>query len=109
MDPPAEKFYFSDFPKENNWIFSPYGDGFCFRKIHGRVNAPPLPFFRTLKKPATESVAGFSFCSYLTAYRAALAFSTRAAKAAASWIAISDRLLRFISMPAFFTPFMNLE
>ena len=62
-----------------------------------------------LKKPATESVAGFSFCSYLAAYRAALAFSTRAAKAAASWIAISDRLLRFISMPAFFTPFMNLE
>ena len=46
---------------------------------------------------------------YLTAYRAALAFSTRAAKAAESWIAISDRLLRFISMPAFLTPFMNLE
>ena len=63
----------------------------------------------TSKKPATKSVAGFSFCSYLTAYRAALAFSTRAAKAAASWIAISDRLLRFISMPAFLTPFMNLE
>ncbi len=44
-----------------------------------------------------------------TNYRAALAFSTTAAKAAASWMAISDRLLRFISMPAFFRPFMNLE
>ena len=42
-------------------------------------------------------------------FRASFAFSTRAAKAAASWIAISDRLLRFISMPAFFRPFMNLE
>ena len=42
-------------------------------------------------------------------YRAFLASSTTAAKAAGSWMAISDRLLRFISMPAFFTPFMNRE
>ena len=42
-------------------------------------------------------------------YRAALAFSTTAAKAAVSLIAISDRLLRFSSMPAFLMPFMKVE
>ena len=42
-------------------------------------------------------------------YRAALAFSTMAAKAALSWMAISDRLLRLSSIPAFFTPFMKVE
>ena len=51
---------------------------------------------------------GLILCNFRN-YRAALAFSTIAAKAAASWIAISDRLLRFSSMPAFFRPFMNLE
>ena len=66
-------------------------------------------FIEHTKSPQPFPVVGLCFCSYLTAYRAALAFSTRAAKAAESWIAISDRLLRFISMPAFLTPFMNLE
>ena len=61
------------------------------------------------KKKKARCISNTLFPSSFLNYRAALAFSTRAAKAAASWIAISDRLLRFISMPAFFTPFMNLE
>ena len=42
-------------------------------------------------------------------YRAALAFSVRAVKAAASLIANSESILRFRLMPAFFRPFMNWE
>ena len=44
---------------------------------------------------------------FVRSYRAALAFSTRAVKAAGSAIAISDSILRFSSMPAFFRPFMK--
>ena len=66
-------------------------------------------FIEHTKSPQPFPVVGLCFCSYLTAYRAALAFSTRAAKAAESWIAISDRLLRFSSMPAFLMPFMKVE
>ena len=40
-------------------------------------------------------------------YRAALAFSTSAVKAAASLMASSESILRFRLMPAFFRPFMN--
>ena len=40
-------------------------------------------------------------------YSAALATSTREAKAAASLMASSDRDLRFISTPAFFRPYMK--
>ena len=42
-------------------------------------------------------------------YRAFLAVSTRAPNATASVIASSERLLRFISMLAFFRPFMKRE
>ena len=42
-------------------------------------------------------------------YSAFLAVSTRAAKPAWSWMAISLSILRFSSMPAFFRPFMKLE
>ena len=81
----------------------------------GRVNDPPLQrvcaklkFAHLMRKEtALLRKAGPFVC--LLDYRAALAFSTTAAKAAASWMASSDRLLRFISIPAFFTPFMNLE
>ena len=41
--------------------------------------------------------------------RAALAFSTREVKPAASVTAISERTLRSSSIPAFLRPFMNLE
>ncbi len=40
---------------------------------------------------------------------AALAFSHRAVKAAGSWIAVSDSILRFMSMPASFRPCMKVE
>ena len=57
------------------------------------------------KKDPVYSTGSYLFASY----RAAFAFSTTAAKAAGSLIAISDRLLRFSSMPAFFRPFMKVE
>ena len=61
------------------------------------------------KKAAAQMGDSLEKLLYVMDYREAFAFSTRAAKAAGSWIAISDRLLRFISMPDFLTPFMNLE
>ena len=42
-------------------------------------------------------------------YRAFLATSTSEAKAAASWIAISESIFLFSVIPAFFRPFMNVE
>ena len=42
-------------------------------------------------------------------YRATLAFSVRAVKAAGSWMAISESIFRFISMPASFSPCMKVE
>ena len=54
------------------------------------------------KKPAAFAAGFQSAC-----YRAALAFSTRAVKAAASETASSASILRLSSMPAFFRPFMK--
>ena len=42
-------------------------------------------------------------------YWAFFARSHRAVKAAGSWIAVSESILRFISIPASFRPCMNLE
>ena len=42
-------------------------------------------------------------------YRAFFAVSTRTANASGSEMASSERALRFISMPAFFRPFMKRE
>ena len=67
-----------------------------------------LPYHKMLtKKTLSIAQQGLALCN--SNYRAALAFSTTAAEAAGSLIAISDRLLRFSSMPAFLMPFMNLE
>ena len=42
-------------------------------------------------------------------YSAAFAFSQREVKAAVSWMAISESILRFREMPAFLRPFMKVE
>ena len=48
----------------------------------------------------------FLFSNYLIAF---LATSTKSAKAFGSFIAISDNIFLFISIPDNFNPFMNLE
>ena len=42
-------------------------------------------------------------------YFAALAMSHRAVKATGSWIAVSESILRFMSIPASFRPCMKVE
>ena len=46
---------------------------------------------------------------FMKTYCAFFARSQRAVKAAGSWMAVSESILRFISIPAFFRPYMNLE
>ena len=47
--------------------------------------------------------------AFMPYYRDAFAFSHSAVKAAGSWIAVSDSILRFMSIPASFRPCMKVE
>ena len=51
--------------------------------------------------------SGSNYFAFLASLAAFLAVSTRVSKALGSAMAISDRALRFISMPACFRPYMN--
>ena len=51
----------------------------------------------------------FNIVKLITAYRAFLATSTMAVKAAGSLMAMSESTLRSNSTPAFFRPFMKAE
>ena len=42
------------FTRREKTIFSPCGDGFCFGKIHGRVNAPPLQDYGNILYPISD-------------------------------------------------------
>ena len=56
-----------------------------------------------------ESTKCFAFLAGHESFAAALAFSTRAVKAAGSLIAVSESIFRFMLMPASFRPCMNWE
>ena len=58
--------------------------------------------------PSRFSAKG-SLYLFSSNYFAAFAFSHRAVKAAGSWIAVSDSILRFMSIPASFRPCMKVE
>ncbi len=53
-----------------------------------------------------QDCPGVSMCIY---FAALFAVSTRAEKLFGSWIAISESIFRFSSMPLFFRPFMKTE
>ena len=50
-----------------------------------------------------------AYAAFFSAARAALALSARAVKPAASLMAMSERIFRSSSMPAFFKPLMSCE
>ena len=60
-------------------------------------------------KTAALSGGGFHSPVRDQALTAFFAVSHRAVKAAGSWIAVSESILRFMSMPAIFRPCMKLE
>ena len=59
------------------------------------------------RRPSGRLFRGMDYCAFLASLAAFLAVSTRVWKALGSAMAISDRALRFISMPACFRPYMN--
>ena len=59
--------------------------------------------------PVQKRGRGGAVSSYVLSYSAFLAVSASRAKAAGSWMAISERVLRFISTPAFLRPYINRE
>lgn len=61
------------------------------------------------KRPRPVFPDGVVSFASVKAYRAFLATSTMAVKAAGSLMAMSDSTLRSSSMPAFFRPFMKEE
>ena len=88
-------------------ILSYFRSSFCAKRreawktfVKAKKN-PPSRYLQYLK-------GGALFC-FGRDYFAALAISHRAVKAAASWIAISESILRFISTPASFRPCMKVE
>ena len=64
--------------------------------------------FHMQSSPSRFSAKG-SLYLFSSNYFAAFAFSHRAVKAAGSWIAVSDSILRFMSIPASFRPCMKVE
>ncbi len=69
-------------------------------------------FVDSLKKAAGSPLRGLpaAFFAVLFDYLAAFfARSHRAVNAAGSWIAVSESILRFISIPACFRPYMKRE
>lgn len=60
-------------------------------------------------KPRAMTARGFAFTGRYSPYWFSFAFSHSAVKAAASLMASSESILRLISMPAFFRPFISLE
>jgi len=70
--------------------------------VHGRLHRGKIK----LRNQKTGRTARF-FKRRI--YKAAFAFSTRAVKAALSWMAISESILRFKGTSAFLSPFMKRE
>ena len=72
-----------------------------------RLNAPHgmKNIIRYDKTPGPDGQSVFGVADY----SAAFAFSQSEVKAAASWMAISESILRFKVTPAFFRPFMKVE
>jgi hypothetical protein len=65
------------------------------------------PALYLIAQAAIESIATHQNCAENQAVSLALTWSTMAPKAALSLMAISERTLRSISIPAFFSPLAN--